>query len=191
MPKIKKEIFIIAGANGSGKTTFANRFIRKYRYNFINTDEIASELKVKDVEINLRSGKIFFNRIHSHLKQNESFIIESTLAGQYLVHFIKQIKEQEYLLTIIYLFLETPDLCLERIKERVLKGGHPVPEKDVVRRYYRSKTNFWNRYKNLADKWYIIHNGKQEFVRIAMGIKEKYIVNNQPLFDIFIKDVKI
>ena len=141
-----KEVVIIAGANGSGKTTFARSFEEKYPFAFVNADEIAKEINPGDIE-------------------NPGVKVQAV-------------------------FLENPGVCIERIRERVLKGGHFVPDADVVRRFYRSKRNFWNLYKELADEWYLIYNSKQQFIELALGQKGTYTINNKKLFNEFIIDIK-
>lgn len=189
---MKKEIILIAGANGSGKTTFANLYSKTLKLPFVNADEIAKEIQIADEkQRNFEAGELFLKQIKTLLNDNKSFLIESILAGKYMIKFLQTVKEKDYRVNIIYLFLETPELCLERINERVLKGGHSVSEEDVVRRYFRSKTNFWNIYKKFATNWFLIHNSKQLFDRVAMGTGDKYVVKNNHLSDIFLKNVKI
>jgi predicted ABC-type ATPase len=189
---LTKEVVIIAGANGSGKTTFARSFEEKYPFAFVNADEIAKEINPGDIEnpgVKVQAGKRFLRKIQELLTANENFIIESTLSGRALLGWIKKIKEKEYSIRLLYIFLENPGVCIERIRERVLKGGHFVPDADVVRRFYRSKRNFWNLYKELADKWHLIYNSEQRFIEFAIGKKGVYTVNNKKLFAKFIKNI--
>jgi predicted ABC-type ATPase len=189
--KSKKEVVIIAGANGVGKTTFARSYGDIYPLDFVNADEAARELNPEDMEsVKLKAGRFFFKKVDELIKNDDNFIIESTLAGKYLLRLIRRFKDRGFFVKIIYIFLENPEVCIERIKERVLKGGHNVPDKDVLRRYYRSKKNFWHSYKDLADKWFLMYNSEYHFTEIAIGSKEKYIIRHNRLFEDFLKDMK-
>jgi predicted ABC-type ATPase len=86
---------------------------------------------------------------------------------------------------IIFIFLENERMALERIRERVMKGGHSVPDEDVIRRFKRSKTNFWNIYKNIADNWYLFYNSEDTFEEIAFGEEKNYVIINEDIFNLF------
>lgn len=115
--------------------------------NYLNADEIAKEISIDYDKNKLAAGKEFFNRLSIYKEKKQSLLIESTLAGAYLARLIESFRKSAFTVTIVFIFLETPEVCVERIKERVKKGGHHVPDEDVKRRYYRSIRNFWNSYK--------------------------------------------
>jgi predicted ABC-type ATPase len=185
------EAIIIAGANGSGKTTFSNQLIKETGYAFLNADNIERELNEPASGITkLKAGRIFFAQLDSLIDKNQPFILESTLAGNYLKKVIERINAKEYEINALYTFLESPQTCIKRIEGRVKKGGHFIPDEDVIRRYYRSKNNFWHTYKSLFTTWQLYYNEAAEAPRIAFGEYDNYYVENETLFDLFLKDIK-
>ncbi|MFB6318656.1 AAA family ATPase [Saccharicrinis sp. FJH54] len=190
MDEKEKHLFIAAGPNGSGKSTFARQFLKQNDYIFINADEIARELNPTEMEsAKLSAGRVFFQRLYGNIEKGNDILIESTLSGSYFHRYWPKIRENGYKITIIFVFLEHPRICIERIKERVIKGGHYVPDADVVRRFYRSKRNFWNQYRNEVDNWYMFFNSDDKFMEVAFGKKNDYIVKNNEIFDLYLQDV--
>jgi len=112
-------------------------------------------------------------------------LIESTLSGRYLQKLFETWRNQNYQITIIFLFVETPEILIERIAERVKKGGHFVPDEDVRRRFVRGKKNFWNVYKNLADSWSLIYNSEDTFCEVALSENKEIEIYNENLYDKF------
>ena len=78
--------------------------------------------------------------------------------------------------------------CENRIKIRVLNGGHNIPKNDIIRRFYRSKENFWNTYKDLVDEWNLFYNGTSEYILVAQSSESKIEIYNENLYNEFIKD---
>ncbi len=182
-----KTLYIISGANGSGKTTFAKDFSSANSLSFINADEIAKELDSENItKYKIKAGKIFFSEFKRNLESNKSFVIETTLSGKYLENYIKKARDLEYNISLIYLFLENPDININRVKNRVLNGGHHIPQDDIIRRYYRSKNMFYNTYKDMVDTWSIYYNSDESFEKIASNDK----VLDAEKFEIFCKDIQ-
>lgn len=183
-----KEIIIIAGANGVGKTTFARAFLREYDYEFLNADEIAKSLSAENPEKKkISAGKLFFQKLHESVRNNKLILIESTLSGRYLQKFLRNLKHEDYKIRIVFLFADSPEILIERIAERVKKGGHFVPDDDVRRRFSRGKEKFWRVYKNLADSWSLIYTSGSAFHEIALSENEVIEILDENLYQEFLK----
>lgn len=184
--KYLKTLYIIAGANGSGKTTFAKSFASLNNLYFINADEIAKGLDSEDIsKYKVKAGKIFFQELNINLKKEKSFIIETTLSGKYLIKYVKKAKELNFHISLIYLFLETPQTNILRVENRVLNGGHDVPIVDIVRRFYRSKNMFWNIYKKIVNEWIVYYNSNEIFEEIV----DKDTIFDNKKYQEFLKDL--
>ena len=187
----QKEVIIIAGANGSGKTTFAKKLLEAFKYEFLNADEIAKRINPNDLtKVRIKAGKEFLSRVSTVIENRKNFVLETTLSGKYIEKIIEMLKHKGYIISIFFIFLESPEDCLNRIKQRVLKGGHDVPDEDVIRRYYRGKINFWSKYRNTVNKWYLMDNSQGNFIEICLGTGETMIVNDEMVFKKFLKGLK-
>lgn len=182
-----KILYIIAGANGSGKTTFAKKFAKANNLHFINADEIAKELDSENItKYKVKAGKIFFKELVTYLALDKSFVIETTLSGKYLVKYIQKAKDLGFTVSLIYLFLENPTTNISRVKNRVLNGGHNVPQDDIIRRFYRSKDMFYSVYKDLVNEWSIHYNSNETFEKIAINGK----ILDHDKYDKFLGDIQ-
>jgi predicted ABC-type ATPase len=187
---MQKQLFIIAGPNGSGKTTLAKEFLSNVSLIFLNADEIAAGINSENLQsVRITAGKILLNKIDKLFQNKQSFAIESTLAGNYLIKFIHKARSLGYKISIIYFFVDNPDVCINRIKIRVSQGGHSVPDEDVKRRYYRSKKNFWYKYKNLADDWIMLYNGIEKVIPVAFGSLNNIEIADETLSGLFQEDI--
>ncbi len=184
-------MYIIAGPNGSGKSTFAEEFIKEKDLVFVNADNIAHELSPDglDRSVMFRAGKIFFQQVNQLVKDNASFVIETTLSGKYTAKIIDRLKSEGYKVKMVYIFVETPRLSIERIKIRVKKGGHHVSDEDVIRRFTRSKINFWNMYRELVDSWEVYNNSSKSFMPVAIGKGMDYIIIDNEMYETFREDM--
>jgi len=187
--KKKKQVVIVAGANGSGKTTFARKFLDVTKYEFLNADEIAKEMNPQDpVKVRIAAGKQVINLLDQFIDEGKNFVIESTLSGSFLEKHIEELKQKGFEISLTFIFLGSKDLCIERIKSRVRQGGHNVPDEDVIRRFNRGLVKFWQAYRMQVDSYSIYFNNEfYDFKQVAQGRKEELEVLIQPLFNEFIE----
>lgn len=156
-------IYLFAGSNGAGKTTFAKAYLTLLDPipRFLNADEIARGLSPLDPSrISVSAGKLLLHEVDGCLRKGESFGMESTLSGLGHVKLLKRAKSLGYHIELHYLWLPSPSLAISRIKQRVKKGGHHIPDADVRRRYKRSLLNVTNSYLPLTDSWTFRDNTK-------------------------------
>ena len=177
---------IIAGANGSGKTTFALSYAEFSGLEFINADEIAKELNPDDMNHEkFNAGKIFLSRIEELLNQKQDLILETTMSGKYLIKIIQKAKESGYSIDIFYLYLEDVTDNIARVQNRVFNGGHDIPRDDIIRRYYRSRKLFFEQYKNMADRWFLFFNADDEFEEVANFAEAELTVLHERYYNNF------
>lgn len=135
---MKKELIIIGGPNGAGKTTFADQYIVDCGGNYISADAIAAQLSPNNpTGVQIAASREFRKQIDVAIANSDRFVVESTLSGRTLQHLLKKAKATAFEITIIYLFLDSADACVDRVHERVQKGGHNVPQMDIRRRFDR------------------------------------------------------
>jgi predicted ABC-type ATPase len=152
-----KQVIIIAGPNGSGKTTFANEFLPKEgdTVNFLNADLIALGISPFAPEkVAIEASKILLSRIDECCRRKESFGVETTLSGRIYLKKINVWKNQGYMVTLHFLKLASVELAEERVNMRVKHGGHFIPQ-DVIRRRYSRGLKLLPAYKDIVDEWKI------------------------------------
>ena len=185
------EALIVGGPNGAGKTTFALEYLAGRPSPFLSADAIAVQINPEAPErAKIEAGKAFFRQLGALVRDGESFVVESTLAGLGFARVMERLRADGYAVTLIFVFLASPDVCVARVRERVRKGGHHVPEADVRRRYDRSKRNFWDVYRHQADRWKLYHNTADGFQLVAVGERAAYRASDESLFDLFISDIR-
>jgi len=154
-------IVIIAGPNGAGKTSTAPSILQGALGvdEFVNTDAIAMGLSAfRPERAALAAGKIMLRRLRELADRRADFAFESTLAGRTYVPWLTSLRRGGYDVHIVYLWLSSPDLAVERVAGRVRLGGHDVPEGDVRRRYHAGLRNFFVLYRPLATDWEMLDN---------------------------------
>ena len=177
-----KHLYIIAGCNGAGKTTASMTILPKSLLvkEFVNADEIAKGLSPFNPEgVAIEAGRLMLERIKYLLDKGESFSIETTLATRSYINLVRDAHKRGYLVNVIYFWLNTPELAVDRVAERVRKGGHNIPRDVILRRYSKGLYNLFNLFMDEVDLWTIYDNSDYTRERIAFGgRKVKLIVNN-------------
>lgn len=185
------KLIVVGGPNGSGKSTFALKHSDATGIRYVGADQIAAELSPNDpVSARIEASRQFIVRIRESIVQGESLVIESTLAGKSLRNLIGDAKNAGYAITMFFVFLDSADSCVVRVKQRVMLGGHDVPELDIRRRFDRSIANFWNIYRELADFWLLVYNSGTKPENVAFGDRVHSIVQIDDLFEKYFSRLK-
>ena len=187
-------MYVIAGCNGAGKTTASYSILPEMLEctQFINSDEIAKELSAQSRGIKFEATRIMLSRMYALIEEGSDFAFETTLATKTFKAIIKKAKDKGYKVTLVFFWLDTPELALRRVQERVEHGGHDVP-KDVVYRRYVAGTRYLSQiYIPISDYWMIIDNSNNPFKLIAAGAKEEVLnVYDEDVFNQIITDGKL
>jgi predicted ABC-type ATPase len=160
-------VIIIAGPNGAGKSTLAPFLLRDMFgiLEFVNADSIALGLSAfQPDKVAFEAGRIMLKRLNYLSEQRVSFAFESTLATRSYAPWIKRLQQQGYIFQLLFLWLQSPDLAVERVKERVRMGGHNIPEETIRRRYQKGLQNFFDLYRGLAETWGVCQRPRPEEV---------------------------
>lgn len=169
-PAGKPKLYIIAGPNGAGKTTFAREFLPHYAecLEFVNADLIAGGLSPFSPErAAIRAGRIMLKQIHLLADRGCDFGFETTLSGKTHVRLLHDLRERGYRIHFFFLWVSSIDIALERIADRVRRGGHNVPEDVVRRRFKKGLPNLFQLYRPLLDSWVVFDNSSDTPYMIA------------------------
>ena len=166
----EKNLYIIAGCNGAGKTTASFTILPEILNckEFVNADEIAKGLSPFQPEkVSFEAGRIMLKRIDELFLENENFAFETTLATKTYKEKVLNAKKEGYFVTLLFFWLKNTDLAKERVKTRVLEGGHNIPEDIIERRYLNGIINLFDIYLPIVDQVLIFDNSEGKHKLIA------------------------
>ena len=164
------QIVILAGPNGAGKSTLAARFVPRGAL-FLNADDIARTLALLPGQrAELTAGRLLLERMTKAVKSQTSFAIETNLANRALAVRIPGWQKAGYRVTLIFVWVPSADLAVQRVAARVRSGGHDIPEATIRRRYQAGLRSFFDVYLSLVDNWRLYDNsGLPGALLVAQG----------------------
>lgn len=175
---MSKNLYIISGCNGAGKTTASYTVLPEILdcKEFVNADEIARGLSPFNPEgMAIEAGRLMLQRIEDLLSKNSTFAIETTLATKSYINLVRRAQAKGYRVSVVFFWLRTPELAIQRVAERVEHGGHNIPEDIIKRRYVAGISNLFQLFMKEVDFWAIYDNSEQQRQKVASGKKNSEI----------------
>lgn len=171
----ERKVIIIAGPNGAGKTTFARQFLPMEANCpvFVNADLIAAGLSPFRPElVAIEAGRLMLRQIEIHTARHDSFAFETTLSGRGYAKWIPRWQAEGYFVELFFLALDSPETAVARVAQRVLQGGHNVPEAVIRRRFVAGRVHFEEVYRPIVDAWALFDNTDIVPVLLDSGVKK-------------------
>ena len=177
----KPNLYIIAGCNGAGKTTASFNVLPQILNcrEFVNADEIAKGLSPFCPEsVAIQAGKLMLERIETLMADGVSFAIETTLATRSYKNLVLKAQEKGYNVSLLFFWLESPEVACERVKKRVSEGGHDIPIETIYRRYWLGLDNLFRIFMPIVDYWALYDNNFQpNLIADTDGVYDKLLFN--------------
>lgn len=179
----ERYVAILAGPNGAGKSTCAAALLPRVNLlEFVNADTIARGLSEFNPEsAALAAGRIMLERLDHLEGEGMSFAFETTLASRSFAPRLRKLREEGYLVELIFCWLPSPEMCVERVAHRVRSGGHSIPTETIHRRYHAGLRNFFNLYQPLADLWRLYDTTGSH--RLIAGFQSTMVVADAALWN--------
>ena len=171
-------LYLISGCNGAGKTTASYSLLPEMLEcsEFVNSDEFAKGLSPFDPsKASIQASRYMLMKIRYLLKKQKDFAVETTLATRTLLKTARMAQDMGYSVTLLYFWLNSPELAIERVRARVEAGGHNIPEETIIRRYHVGIDYFFNYYAPICERWILADNSQIPFRVIAEGSKSDVI----------------
>ena len=180
----EKNLYIIAGCNGAGKTTASFTILPEILNckEFVNADEIAKGLSpFQPEQVSFEAGRIMLNRISELFSSQIDFAFETTLATKSYKQKILDARKNGYNITLLFFWLKNTELAKERVKTRVLEGGHNIKTEIIERRYLNGIINLFDIYLPIVDQALLFDNSEGKHILIAeKSINEDLnVINNE------------
>jgi predicted ABC-type ATPase len=178
-PVPSPRVVVFAGPNGAGKSTHADAILAALGVEtFVNADYIARGLSGRNTDVvAFEAGRIMLKRLRQLGDAGVDFAFESTLSSRTFAPFLRKLKAQGYQVVIYYFSLANATLAVNRVKIRVIQGGHDVPADVIRRRFGRSLSNFFTIYAPLANQWALFDNSSSpQALPVAAQLADELII---------------
>jgi predicted ABC-type ATPase len=109
-------------------------------------------------KVAFEAGRIMLSRIHELVEKEDDFEFQTTWATKSYLNFIQKAKQNGHFVSLVFFWLESPELAIERVKKRVSEGGHFILEEVMIRRYKRGLENLFKLFFNEVDYLLIFNN---------------------------------
>ena len=176
----QRQLWVLAGGNGAGKSTFYNLHLAKYGIKFVNADLIANDIDSKNLEGLSYHAATIADRIRKDLiSQGISFCFETVFSHESKIDFLAQAKANGYKIILVYIHLFDSSLNEARVKQRVSEGGHRVPTEKIYSRIPRTMKHIKTAL-SIVDEARILNNSSkdnpfQQIIVMKSGIYEAKI----------------
>ena len=183
-------VVVLAGINGAGKTTASRDLLVNVLKIpvFTNADAIARGLNSLNPEsVSIPAARVLLDWMHDLAGKQKDFAFETTLAARTYAHWLGELRQSGYQVFLFYYWLDSPELAIRRVAERVRAGGHHISDEDVRRRYGRSVKNFLELYRPVADFWEVMDNSYGQRELLAMGTPQDEAIADPNIWEQFLR----
>jgi predicted ABC-type ATPase len=166
----RKQLWILAGGNGAGKSTFYHHYLEPKSIPFINADIFAKQIFPQAPELHSYDAAIIAEEMRNYLiQENQSFCFETVFSHSSKIDFVAKAKTLGYEIIFVFIHLENDALNQARVAQRVTEGGHNVPKEKIISRIPRVQKNVRQTFA-LCDQVYVLDNSRIDnpFKQIAV-----------------------
>ena len=170
MASTAPELVVLSGPNGAGKSTLAPWLLRDGWgiREFVNADEIAKGLSGFQPEsVALQAGRLMWERLEELAVSRKSFAFETTLASRTYAPWIVKRRAEGYQTRLVFLWLPSAELAIQRVTDRVRVGGHHIPDDVIRRRYAGGLRNLFELYLPMMDRWEVLDGTEPADLRLV------------------------
>jgi predicted ABC-type ATPase len=178
-----KEIVLIGGPNGAGKTSTARELLPVFfaACEYLNADEIARNISPENVDsAAFAAGRVLIERMRWLVSRSQCFALETTCSGKSYISLLRECRKQGWRISLLYLWLNTPEASLLRVKKRVAAGGHSIPAEAIQRRFRSGVANMLNLYLPLAHEAEIYDNTNRNRILVAEKRNDGNVLVHDP-----------